>query len=97
MDNNGIELNPRHGLSLMDQNFEPRIDQKPLPRADGGKDAWLFLAACFLMEALVWGFPFTFGLFQEFYSTHPPFSSSSSVAVIGTCAMVSHDTFTMTT
>ena len=26
-----------------------------LPRADGGKDAWLFLAACFVVEALVWG------------------------------------------
>jgi hypothetical protein len=26
-----------------------------LPAADGGKDAWLFLAACFVVEALVWG------------------------------------------
>lgn len=26
-----------------------------LPRADGGRDAWLFLAACFSIEALVWG------------------------------------------
>lgn len=26
-----------------------------LPQADGGKDAWLFLAACFIVEALVWG------------------------------------------
>jgi hypothetical protein len=26
-----------------------------LPPVDGGKDAWLFLAACFLIEALVWG------------------------------------------
>lgn len=26
-----------------------------LPPADGGKDAWLFLAACFVVEALVWG------------------------------------------
>jgi hypothetical protein len=26
-----------------------------LPRADGGKEAWLFLAACFIVEALVWG------------------------------------------
>jgi hypothetical protein len=27
----------------------------PLPPADTGKDAWLFLAACFVMEAMVWG------------------------------------------
>ena len=26
-----------------------------LPQADGGKDAWLFLAAGFVVEALVWG------------------------------------------
>ena len=26
-----------------------------LPPADGGRDAWLFLAACFVVEALVWG------------------------------------------
>ena len=26
-----------------------------LARADGGKDAWLFLASCFVIEALVWG------------------------------------------
>lgn len=26
-----------------------------LPRADGGKDAWTVLAACFVLEALVWG------------------------------------------
>lgn len=26
-----------------------------LPPVDGGKDAWLFLTACFVMECLVWG------------------------------------------
>ena len=26
-----------------------------LPQADGGKEAWLFLAAGFVVEALVWG------------------------------------------
>lgn len=26
-----------------------------LPQADGGKDAWMFLAACFVVEAVVWG------------------------------------------
>lgn len=28
-----------------------------LPQVDGGKDAWMFLAACFMIEALVWGTP----------------------------------------
>jgi hypothetical protein len=29
-----------------------------LPPVDGGKDAWLFLGACFVIEALVWGMCF---------------------------------------
>jgi hypothetical protein len=29
-----------------------------LPRADGGRDAWLFLVGCFVFEALVWGILF---------------------------------------
>jgi len=29
---------------------------RELPRADGGKDAWLVLAGCFVLEALVWGY-----------------------------------------
>ncbi|KAK1773914.1 major facilitator superfamily domain-containing protein [Copromyces sp. CBS 386.78] len=33
------------------------------------------------------GFPYSFGVFQDYYSTHPPFSSSSNLAVIGTCSM----------
>jgi hypothetical protein len=37
------------------------------------------------------GFPFAFGVFQDYYSNHEPFAGSSSIAVIGTCAMVSHD------
>lgn len=31
-----------------------------LAQADGGKDAWFFLAACFAVEALVWGRPRSF-------------------------------------
>ena len=59
-----------------------------LSPVDRGKDAYLFLTAAFTLEALVWGFPFTFGVFQEYYTKHEPFAGSSSIAVIGTCAMV---------
>jgi hypothetical protein len=34
------------------------------------------------------GFPFAFGIFQEYYRTHEPFAGSSKTAIIGTCAMV---------
>ena len=29
--------------------------QAGLPPVDGGRDAWLVLAACCILEALVWG------------------------------------------
>jgi hypothetical protein len=37
--------------------LEDRGEHTPqqLPPVDGGKDAWLFLAASFVIEALVWG------------------------------------------
>ncbi|KAL7926456.1 major facilitator superfamily domain-containing protein [Trichoderma austrokoningii] len=57
-----------------------------IPAADTSRDAWLFLAACFMMEAMVWGFPFAFGIFQDYYRTHKPFEGSSKTAIIGTCA-----------
>lgn len=81
-----------------------------LPPVDRGRRAWLFLAACFIIEALIWGmlrnqfgdffsyyvlilytlgFTFSFGIFQDYYSTHEPFKSSGDTAVVGTCAMVS--------
>ncbi|KAI5458287.1 major facilitator superfamily domain-containing protein [Mariannaea sp. PMI_226] len=58
-----------------------------LPPADRGKDAWLFLAAGFIVEAFVWGFPFAFGVFQDYYQTHEPFMGSPGISVIGTCAL----------
>jgi len=36
------------------------------------------------------GFPFSFGVFQDYYATHPPFSNEpSGIATIGSSAMVS--------
>ncbi|KAI0102072.1 major facilitator superfamily domain-containing protein [Nemania sp. FL0031] len=58
-----------------------------LPPVDGGKDAWLFLAAVFVVDALVWGFPFAFGVFQNYYNSHEPFAGQPSIVVIGTSSM----------
>ncbi|KAH8195106.1 hypothetical protein TruAng_010726 [Truncatella angustata] len=58
-----------------------------LPPVDSGKDAWLFLAACWAVEALVWGFGFSFGIFQDYYSNHEPFIGEGNIAVIGTSTL----------
>lgn len=74
---------------------EERIDKPTAsePPADQGKAAWLFLFGSFWIEALVWGFPFSFGVFQEYYATHEPFSAEfASVPAIGTTASVSPQT-----
>lgn len=34
---------------------EVQNEHVSLPKADGGRDAWLFLAGCFCIEALTWG------------------------------------------
>jgi hypothetical protein len=36
-------------------------------KADGGKDAWLFLAACTVVEALVWGLSRIFSFLFYYY------------------------------
>ncbi|KAI2628535.1 major facilitator superfamily domain-containing protein [Hypoxylon sp. NC1633] len=65
---------------------EPRSSREEfsLPPVDSGKSAWLFLVACWLVEALVWGFAFSFGVFQDYYSLNEPFVGSGSIASIGT-------------
>jgi len=39
----------------VDSSDEHERQMADLPPVDGGKDAWLFLTACFAVEALVWG------------------------------------------
>lgn len=52
-----IEDGTREGFedSPPTQSSDGPIHEFSLPRADGGKQAWLFLAGCFVIEALVWG------------------------------------------
>lgn len=63
-----VALKSREARNVQDNSFEltwtdeerttppnEEVEQASLPRADGGKDAWLFLAGCFMIEALVWG------------------------------------------
>ncbi|TAQ88874.1 hypothetical protein B7494_g2809 [Chlorociboria aeruginascens] len=56
-----------------------------LPPTDHGRQAYLVLAACTLIQAPIWGFSLSFGVFQEYYSSNATFSSSpGSIAIVGT-------------
>ncbi|PSN62514.1 MFS general substrate transporter [Corynespora cassiicola Philippines] len=59
-----------------------------VPPKDSGRDAWLVLTSGLILGAMVWGFPYSFGVFQEYYLRQKEFSSShSGVAAIGTTSM----------
>jgi len=67
----------------------PHLDraQNALPPADCGHQAWLCLAGCFVANVLVWGFAFSFGVLQEYYTTHEPFAAHpAGIPAVGTTA-----------
>jgi len=74
-------------------------DRAQLVQADGGRRAWLFVVGAVLVEGLLWGescdwvkellliaigFPLSFGIFQTFYQSHPPFENNNLIPVVGT-------------
>jgi hypothetical protein len=94
---------PQHPSAAITTDMEPLHEASDnhssneifsLPPTDGGKDAWLCLLACFLLEAMIWGFPASFGVFQEYYAAND-FAGSGNIAVVGTCAMVPYTLFLM--
>ncbi|KZT07332.1 MFS general substrate transporter [Laetiporus sulphureus 93-53] len=56
---------------------------------DGGWKAWRFCAAGFMLEVMTWGFEFSYGIFQDYYTSNPPFQNESvvSIAAVGTAAI----------
>lgn len=87
------------GEASQQQQEDLPLEFQSLPPAGSGKDAYLFLAACVGLEALIWGFPFAVsqslafisprndtspGVFQVYYDQHEPFSSQGGSANIGT-------------
>ncbi|KAL8894805.1 MAG: hypothetical protein Q9192_004043 [Flavoplaca navasiana] len=66
----------------LDQDVEKL--ERQLPPADGGIAAWKFLFAAFMIEALLFGFPLNYGVFQNYYFTHPPFEGNANLSTVGT-------------
>jgi hypothetical protein len=65
------------------QNGEPDAALIPenLPPMDRGRGAWMFCISACVLELLIWGFGFSFGVFQSWYTSNPPFDTQSPVAV----------------
>ncbi|PCH44516.1 MFS general substrate transporter [Wolfiporia cocos MD-104 SS10] len=60
-----------------------------LPAIDGGWRAWRFCASAFAIEVIIWGFEFSYGIFQDYYTSNAPFQNVSpvTVAAVGTSAL----------
>ncbi|KAL4250660.1 Proton-linked Monocarboxylate Transporter [Abortiporus biennis] len=54
-------------LSNVESESTTRRNESSLAPVDSGFGAWSFLAAAFLVEAVVWGFPNAFGVFLDAY------------------------------
>ena len=88
-----IQLSDRRNANIDDnesvrtQTSSSQRSQSALPPTDSGYQAWLCLFGCFMVNVLIWGFAFSFGVLQEYYSTHKPFASRpGGIAAIGTTA-----------
>ncbi|KGQ03018.1 Monocarboxylate transporter 12 [Beauveria bassiana D1-5] len=62
-----------------------RVEQRLAP-VDGGFAAWRLLWAAFMFEGCLWGFPMSYGVFQQYYSTLPQFAGNRYIGVVGTIA-----------
>ncbi|KAJ7163485.1 major facilitator superfamily domain-containing protein [Mycena crocata] len=85
----GVSASPTHSLSPNHSGETLRIlNGSVLPPTDGGARAWSFLAAAFVVEAIVWGFPNAYGVFLDSYLHDPRYNSqknaTSLLPLIGT-------------
>ncbi|KAI5896482.1 MFS general substrate transporter [Schizophyllum commune H4-8] len=54
--------------------------ESAFPPADKGTQAWFFLLAAFVVEAILWSFPFAYGVFLESYLSDPTYTSQQNAA-----------------
>jgi MFS family permease len=56
----------------------PARAEQSLAPVDGGFGAWSFLAAAFVVETIVWGFPNAYGVFLDSYLANPLYNDQPS-------------------
>ncbi|KAK2050983.1 MFS general substrate transporter [Colletotrichum caudatum] len=81
-----MELQEVHNQDLHTEQQQIEPAEQWLEPADRGLAAWKLLCTAFVFEALLWGFPLSFGVFQNYYSKLPEFSDNPYISVVGTIA-----------
>ncbi|QRV90465.1 major facilitator superfamily transporter [Ceratobasidium sp. AG-Ba] len=89
------------GDAISHANISPYVGQRsitggieedpttPLPPVDRGIKAWSFIVGAFILETLVWGLGFSYGVFQEYHISHKTFNKVSEAAIgaVGTTTL----------
>ncbi|KAL3475094.1 MFS general substrate transporter [Aspergillus californicus] len=78
---NQVRVEPT--LGQVEEHVSVRHTLEP---TDGGLAAWKCLGAAFVFEALLWGFPLSFGVFQNYYSQLPEFANDPFIPFVGSIA-----------
>ncbi|OAA64858.1 Major facilitator superfamily transporter [Cordyceps fumosorosea ARSEF 2679] len=82
----GGSAEPVAGHEILLDDTGSQIEQPQLAPVDGGVAAWRVLLAAFMFEGCLWGFPMSYGVFQQYYSTIPEFAGNRYIGVVGTIA-----------
>ncbi|KAE8383719.1 MFS general substrate transporter [Aspergillus bertholletiae] len=83
---NSVELQSQPETALFGLEPSDEVSQSLGP-VDQGRQAWTVLIAGVTFEAIFWGFPMAFGVFQNYYSTIPEFQKDNSkIPFVGTLA-----------
>lgn len=88
MEQEPLELQDRRdGTSV--QRTEEHEGNQPveffLPPADRGRAAWLLLAGAFIVEGFCWGWAYSYGIFQDYYTKLELFENQRTrVPLVGT-------------
>ncbi|KAA1476050.1 MFS general substrate transporter [Dentipellis sp. KUC8613] len=61
---------------------DPSHNELELAPVDTGFAAWSFLVAAFIVEALVWSFPFAYGIFLTAYLAEPNFANQPNAETL---------------
>ncbi|KAK9799997.1 putative Major facilitator superfamily transporter [Seiridium cardinale] len=91
LQDSAVSLPGRQSPPQSERETEPSSQQSApteqhLDPADRGLAAWKLLCTAFVFEALLWGFPLSFGVFQNYYSKLPEFQNNRYISVVGTVA-----------
>ncbi|KAF8893516.1 major facilitator superfamily domain-containing protein [Infundibulicybe gibba] len=67
------------GPTFSDYHTKESLDVVSLPPMDGGFDAWAYLASAWVIELLVWSYPFSYGVFLNYYTSRVFVDSPSAL------------------